>query len=251
MANMKDLLPVPKGLNDGVTSAGNSFMLSAFGNPRSNYTSECQPVTNKNLKQRIVLANVGPFRVQGLDSAVEDLKLIFAKAKETLPDVYSVLGTAGMLCPRLIRGSATSISNHSFGTAIDLTIGGELIPLGKPKVQRGLLLLYPLFHEHGWFWGASFHRTDSMHFEAGKSLVSKWAGKVPAKVVGSVSTLQMGDRSDEVAALQKKLNALGEKLVVDGVFGAGTRAAVIAFQAKNKLRADGIVGSGTQTMLYG
>lgn len=249
---MTDLLPIPRSkINQGIISAGNRFMLASLGNPRSSYSADCQPVTNSELKARFVTANVGPFRVTGLDDAVESLRAILARAKEVQPEAYASLGTAGMGCPRLVRGSKTSISNHSWGTAVDLTVDGQLIPLGKQAVQRGLLLIAPFFNDAGWFWGAGFSRADSMHFEAGRALITKWAGKVSTRVAGAVGDLDMGDRGTDVAALQKALNAAnGEKLDVDGVFGAATRAAVIAFQAAHNLRADGIAGKDTLTMLY-
>ena len=53
--------------------------------------------------------------------------------------------------------------------------------------------------------------------------------------------LKMGDNGGDVIALQKALTTLGYILVVDGDFGAGTRAAVMRFQKKNKLRATGSV----------
>jgi hypothetical protein len=84
-----------------------------------------------------------------------------------------------MLCCRLVRGSATSISNHSWGTAIDLTLNGVLDVQGDDKVQYGLTLIAPLFNRHGWFWGAAFGVEDAMHFEAGKGLVSQWAAALP------------------------------------------------------------------------
>jgi peptidoglycan hydrolase-like protein with peptidoglycan-binding domain len=49
--------------------------------------------------------------------------------------------------------------------------------------------------------------------------------------------------------VQNSLNAKGYALVVDGVFGAATAAAVTAFQQKNGLTADGIVGPGTRAAL--
>lgn len=56
-------------------------------------------------------------------------------------------------------------------------------------------------------------------------------------------------RGDDVKALQQALNARGESLQVDGVYGHATAAAVRRFQGLNGLRADGIVGAVTRTAL--
>jgi peptidoglycan hydrolase-like protein with peptidoglycan-binding domain len=48
-----------------------------------------------------------------------------------------------------------------------------------------------------------------------------------------------------VRSLQYLLDAHGAKLTVDGVFGAGTKAAVAAFQRAHHLTADGVVGTHT------
>lgn len=49
--------------------------------------------------------------------------------------------------------------------------------------------------------------------------------------------------------LQWHLNKLGSNLTVDGIFGANTRAAVVAFQTKQKLTVDSIVGVNTRSAL--
>lgn len=54
-----------------------------------------------------------------------------------------------------------------------------------------------------------------------------------------------GERGSEVKAVQYLLNAQGAGLEVDGIFGAGTTAAVKKFQSDNGLTADGIVGPDT------
>jgi len=59
----------------------------------------------------------------------------------------------------------------------------------------------------------------------------------------------MGDRGAEVVTLQKALNRRGEDLEVDGIFGPATRAAVVAFQARNGLHPDGVVGPLTGAKL--
>ncbi|WP_110970785.1 N-acetylmuramidase domain-containing protein [Pseudomonas huaxiensis] len=66
-----------------------------------------------------------------------------------------------------------------------------------------------------------------------------------------MTTLQHGDRSQAVRDLQRKLNDLGAKLVADGVYGAGTEAAVRAYQLRIGLVADGIAGPKTLAALQG
>ena len=65
-------------------------------------------------------------------------------------------------------------------------------------------------------------------------------------------TLQNGCRGFDVAVLQAHLNAANvtpQKLTVDGAFGPGTQAAVIAFQRRAGITADGVVGPATHTAL--
>lgn len=57
--------------------------------------------------------------------------------------------------------------------------------------------------------------------------------------------LKSGSKGLAVEYLQQQLNDNGAKIQVDGVFGAGTRAAVEEFQKGQHLPADGIVGPGT------
>ena len=60
------------------------------------------------------------------------------------------------------------------------------------------------------------------------------------------ATLRVGSSGEEVKTLQTKLKRWGYYTgSIDGVFGSGTKKAVIAFQKKNGLTPDGIVGSAT------
>lgn len=54
-----------------------------------------------------------------------------------------------------------------------------------------------------------------------------------------------GNRGSDVVALQHLLAAHGRPVAVDGVFGSGTRSAVVGFQQSNGLTADGVVGPAT------
>jgi hypothetical protein len=117
-------------------------------------------VTNTALAGRMVTRSVGPFQVIGLDSAVTSLSTIMTSIAFDQRLVYRVLGTAGMQCARNVRGSITNISNHSWGTAIDLTIdnfldarGDEQIPIRPPShrwhLQRQRLVLGGGVHDQG------------------------------------------------------------------------------------------------------
>lgn len=160
--------------NKGITQPRNRTMLQLLGQPRGQYGTNCQSITNPKLRALVETRAVGPIRVTMLKPALDSLERIVAKLKEREPDLHDALGTAGGLCVRLIRGSTRSISNHSFGTAIDVKLAGQLDGFGDGGTQFGLLLLAELFNEEGWYWGATYRREDSMHFEVGEETLRKW-----------------------------------------------------------------------------
>lgn len=65
-----------------------------------------------------------------------------------------------------------------------------------------------------------------------------------------MTNLSYGSRGDDVASLQKQLNAAGYNLAVDGIYGAATAAAVRDYQSRNALAADGVVGPQTMNSLF-
>ena len=68
--------------------------------------------------------------------------------------------------------------------------------------------------------------------------------------VAQAAVLKQGSRGDSVKTVQQKLIRWGYlKGSADGIFGAKTKAAVIAFQKKNGLTADGIIGTRTPQAL--
>lgn len=76
----------------------------------------------------------------------------------------------GAFNPRFARGSDKSLSNHAWGTAID--INGYANPLGKQPAKRGtdgsVWELVPYMIKNGIYWGGYFSRKDNMHLEIGK-----------------------------------------------------------------------------------
>lgn len=61
--------------------------------------------------------------------------------------------------------------------------------------------------------------------------------------------VRRGDEQHPVRTLQYLLRARGHTVVVDGVFGPATEAAVRAFQQEKRLAVDGIVGPNTWSAL--
>lgn len=64
------------------------------------------------------------------------------------------------------------------------------------------------------------------------------------------AALKLGSSGNDVKTLQTKLKRWGYYSgTIDGVFGSGTQAAVMAFQKRNGLTPDGVVGSTTAAAL--
>lgn len=161
-------------INTGLTVPSPSFLLEMFGPPREVLSDDCEPMTNPRLVEMLVTEDVGPIRVNMLRPAIESIRNVFEKVRATDEDLYNRISTAGALCVRRIRGSQSSVSSHAFGLAVDLNIDGVLDTLGDGKTQLGLTILSDFFQEEGWFWGASFGREDSMHFEVSRELLTRW-----------------------------------------------------------------------------
>lgn len=105
------------------------------------------------------------------------------KAKEQLTGFFNelekeklhklVLTWGGSFVPRLVRGSSTRLSNHSYGTAFDINM--EWNKLGQePSLvgERGSIRqIVSLANQYGFFWGGHYNtRKDGMHFEIAKLL---------------------------------------------------------------------------------
>jgi len=183
MVDYLELIPKPPAstVNLGLSSPKLSTLRSILGEPRPNYTGKCQAITGP-FKKRIVTKSVGPFSCTGVDVAVAALAEILAAVKKEIPDLYDILGTAGMACARKVKlkqkdGSiklGKNPSNHSWGLAVDITLDGALDEQGDDKCFRGVLILSRYFNAAGWYWGVSFPKEDAMHFEVAESTLRRW-----------------------------------------------------------------------------
>jgi len=240
-----------KTINGSLRPQRNTANLALIGSPRGTYGKDCADPQNPKIIALLETADFGPFRATGLRPAVAVLQAIMADVAVEQPDIHHRLTTAGMLCCRLVRDSSTAISNHSWGTAIDLKIDGMLDTRGDNRVQRGLLDLRPIFNRHGFFWGIAFSTEDAMHFEASAQLIQKWADQGafgPQSANKVPRALTIGDRGPQVLTLQQALNRALAPLRIDedGIFGKDTRAAVFTLQHNRGLAPD---GTGSATVL--
>lgn len=165
--------PAPESVNSGLTACKNSTLIAKFGKPRANVTAEFQSVTNPVLKKRLKKGTWFGDPITGLDYAVDSLARIEAQIRKNHPELVKHMGTAGMLAVRLVRGSKSTISNHAWGTAIDLSFDGAVDDRGDGMCQAWLLLVYGYFHKEGWYWGTEFPTEDSMHFDLADETVKK------------------------------------------------------------------------------
>lgn len=182
------LVPIPaewgKTQRGSIKAASNSKVIALLGDQTQCYDAKCfgcqcggnapTIVNNK------VTMDVGPFRITALRPFAEAVRRAFTNAKRDIPDVVKVVKTAGAYCCRPVKrrdGTASSsLSNHAFGTAIDIYFGRAVDPRGDGKTQRGLLELAPYFNAEGLYWAAGYGGAyeDAMHFEAPAELIAKW-----------------------------------------------------------------------------
>lgn len=160
-------------LNSGLTLLTRSYLREHLGVPSDNLGDNCGPVTNPDFKKLLVTAEIGNIKARLIEPAVDSLRRVFNLIRAIDEDLYARIRSSGALCVRRIRGG-TSISNHAYGMAIDLNIDGQLDTLGDGKTQLGLTIIADVFQREGWYWGASFGREDSMHFEVSRELFDQW-----------------------------------------------------------------------------
>jgi hypothetical protein len=175
------LVPTPnrRSINSGLSAAKVSTLKELFG-PFPDLPTDCGKNRNAKISAMLEVRNVGPFRVTGIKPALDSLERIFAGVKRDHPDLYKIVGTAGMHCYRRVRGGY-SPSNHCAGTAIDITVNGVLpemdtTPETPELIPNGFLILYGYFYREGWLWAAGYAgRVDAMHWEVADQTLRKWA----------------------------------------------------------------------------
>ena len=175
-ADYKKLVPSPArdSINAGLSPAPHSLMMSAFGAPGA-LSDECSSPVKRLTAEMITVRATPNFRMYGFKLFVNAVAGALEEIKVEHPALYDILGSAGVTCCRAVRGSHSHFSNHSWGTAWDVTVGGILAPLNATRIPYGLFPLHAALHKRGIFWAAGYRgRTDPMHYEASAQLIQKW-----------------------------------------------------------------------------
>lgn len=85
--------------------------------------------------------------------------------------IEKIKSFGGTYAPRYVRGSRTTLSNHSWGTAFDINVQWNYLG-ARPALKNSfgsVRELVQLANEHGFYWGGHFKgRSDGMHFEVNR-----------------------------------------------------------------------------------
>jgi len=143
----------------------------------------------------------------------------------------------GFAFKRIWEGGHTGQSQHYAGTAFD--VGQNLNNAQRAELRNTAL------QSRNWVFVEPVALTPTwVHFD--RRFIPS------ACPAGGYPLVRQGSRGNYVLVLQDALNTLGfTGAGLDGMFGPGTRSAVLQYQRANGLAADGIVGCNTWTRLTG
>ncbi len=182
MSEFSDLIPkagLPV-LNEDLSSATVETMVASLGSPapglgQNDGGAKLASATVQALVQTRSFEHVS---VTGIAPAIDSLFAVFADAKAANPALFRSIGSAGMLVVRLRHptsgAKSTLPSNHSWGTAIDISIDNNTDIKPDGMVQKGIAALIPFFNARGWFSGVGFSSEDDTHFEVADETINAW-----------------------------------------------------------------------------
>ncbi len=167
-----------------------------------------------------------PLRVGSTGLDVQTIQTYLKRIRQNYPAIPMITDGTGTF------GDSTRVAVVKFQSIFGLTPDGIV---GKST----------------WYKLSSLYTAVTRLAELNSEGTNLGIGTVPPAAV-----LRQGARGQDVITLQYLLDVISEyypdipAVTQDGIFGAGTRQAVIAFQRRMGLSADGIVGPATWNALY-
>lgn len=142
-----------------------AFFLALYGESQSEVARNCVPVE---FCGHTVKFNARCGAADALRAVSADLAKVFAQKPELHVYVEKLAGTLNW---RKIAGTER-LSNHSFGTAIDLNVNKAAYWRWQPPAQLATFSrknwpndIVEAFERHGFIWGGKWWHFDTMHFE--------------------------------------------------------------------------------------
>ena len=250
--------------NRGFTNIGYHFFISKNGHIHDGRSLENTPAAQKGYNKgsiAICLHGLKPERftqeqfnsVYKLCSAIKAAygdtlrfrghKEVAAKACPVF-DYKTVLGldAQGYMTGSQGQAPAASASGSTSGTVLQLLSHGPEVR----KLQTWLSSFGLTTAVDGYFGQATHANVVKLQTIFGLQA----DGIVGSKTKALLQPLKQGVRGPIVRWVQKQLVAAGQKIKIDGHFGAKTKEAIKSFQKQNRLLVDGIVGPKTYGKLH-
>ena len=86
-----------KRFNENVIRPTPAVLRQILGEPRSTYSTSCEPVTNPKLLHALDTRDIGGIRLTMIRPALDSLEQIMARLKKEEPDIYAAILTPGAL----------------------------------------------------------------------------------------------------------------------------------------------------------
>lgn len=195
-----------------------------------------EEVTDANGRKTIRRAPVTKIRVHkkcaaAFNAAFAEIWLAFGKSQAAI-DKAGLNEYNGAYEKRLIRGSNTNWSNHSFGAAIDINASKN--PLGATTGQMPQEAI-DAFIRQGMMWGGYYTgRKDLMHFECMDNGGRQPKNRAPTGNTAAANVVAVPEEKEADPILEELQNVLidmgyFEVGKADGLDGGKTQGAIKAF----------------------
>jgi hypothetical protein len=179
-------IPAANTFNQGVSQAGSTWMRSNVGNIPQPPCSNASPYTFYNstvpasYRAQIETRSFGPnITITAHRATLDRLQTAFDQFRAYNAEAFGQLRSAGGFGVRQTINNGVcngGISNHSWGTAVDLYFGTHVDPAGDDLTQAGAVQLASYMNMNGFYWGAGFGNRDDQHFELGQEAILQALG---------------------------------------------------------------------------
>lgn len=169
-----------------------------------------------------------------IENAIELGKVLMKKYNISIDHVIRHYDVNGKACP-----NCNGLLNDATWNAFKSRLNGAPVVVPKPTPTLTKNNNTVKTNYDGWV----ARLQEELNRQCHKGLTVD--GLRGPKTLDACVTVKKGARGNITKLIQERLNSVGFHISTDGIFGNGTRNAVIVFQKNRGLSADGIVGRNT------